>query len=111
MTATEIRMLPLDDGGPAYPQPCTSEGHAANSPFPMAGGGVSVRDFFASSVVLTNEDLPDNHLAEIMIGRKQPNPNDDPINCWIWHDDVEALIRGMKADAMIRERSINRPAS
>lgn len=36
------------DGGPAFPQPCTENGYAANSPFEVAGGGMTLRDYFAA---------------------------------------------------------------
>jgi hypothetical protein len=36
-----------NDGGPAFPQPCTEGGYAANSPYNIAGGGMTLRDWFA----------------------------------------------------------------
>ena len=47
------------DGGPAYPQPCTSEGHAANTPWGIAGGGLSRRDWFAAVAPHDELGLPD----------------------------------------------------
>lgn len=41
----------VDDGGAAFPQPATSEGHAANSPWGIAGGGMSLRDYFAGQAL------------------------------------------------------------
>lgn len=37
-----------EDGGPAFPQPSTGDGYAANSPYGIAGGGLSLRDYFAA---------------------------------------------------------------
>jgi len=38
----------LDDGGPAFPQPCTEGGHAGNTPWGIAGGGMSQRALMAA---------------------------------------------------------------
>lgn len=50
-------------GGPAFPQPCTKDGYAANSPYSMAGGGMSLRDYFAGQALvglLSNSTLCQN---------------------------------------------------
>lgn len=39
------------DGGPAFPQPATDDGHACNTPYQMAGGGMSMRDYFAAAAL------------------------------------------------------------
>ena len=39
------------DGGPAFPQPCQKDGHAANTPWGIAGGGLSIRDWFAGQSI------------------------------------------------------------
>jgi hypothetical protein len=39
------------DGGAAFPQPCTSNGYQANSPFEVAGGGMTLRDYFAAKAI------------------------------------------------------------
>jgi hypothetical protein len=41
----------IKDGGPAFPQPCTDQGYSANSPYDMAGGGMSLRDYFAAKAM------------------------------------------------------------
>lgn len=41
----------IDIGGPAFPQPCCDTGHAANSPYGIAGGGISIRDYFAAAAL------------------------------------------------------------
>lgn len=40
-----------NEGGPAFPQPCTENGYAANTPYGMAGGGMSMRDYFAAKAL------------------------------------------------------------
>lgn len=40
-----------DKSGPAFPQPCTENGYAANSEFEVAGGGMSLRDYFAAKAI------------------------------------------------------------
>jgi len=50
----------MKDGGPAFPQPCTDQGYAANTPYDMAGGGMSLRDYFAAKAmqgVLANSEF------------------------------------------------------
>ena len=41
----------MKDGGPAFPQPCTNQGYSANSPYDIAGGGMSLRDYFAAKAM------------------------------------------------------------
>lgn len=41
-----------DKSGPAFPQPCTENGYAANSEFEVAGGGMTLRDYFAAKAML-----------------------------------------------------------
>lgn len=40
--------MSTNDGGPAFPQPCTEGGYSANSPYGIAGGGMTLRDYFAA---------------------------------------------------------------
>lgn len=47
----------INDGGPAFPQPCTELGYAANSPWNVAGGGLSLRDYFAVHAPGLPQDL------------------------------------------------------
>ena len=50
----------MKDGGPAFPQPCTDQGYAANTPYDMAGGGMSLCDYFAAKAmqgVLANSEV------------------------------------------------------
>ena len=47
----------IEDSGPAFPQPCCDSGHAANSPYGIAGGGISVRDYFAAHAPAMPPDL------------------------------------------------------
>ena len=41
----------IDDGGNAFPQPSTADGHASNNPFDIAGGGMTLRDYFAAKAM------------------------------------------------------------
>ena len=36
-----------NSGGPVYPQPCTSDGNPANTPWGFAGGGLTKLEWFA----------------------------------------------------------------
>lgn len=40
--------MSTNDGGPAFPQPATQDGYATSSPYGMAGGGMTLRDYFAA---------------------------------------------------------------
>lgn len=44
--------MSINNGGPAFPQPCTEGGYSANSPYGIAGGGLSMRDYFAAMAML-----------------------------------------------------------
>lgn len=43
--------MSTNDGGPAFPQPCTEGGYSANSPYGIAGGGCSMRTYFAAKAM------------------------------------------------------------
>lgn len=61
--------MSTNDGGPAFPQPCTEGGYSANSPYGIAGGGLSMRDYFAAKA-----------LQGLMANKSNPlhfNPEDD----------------------------------
>lgn len=36
---------------PAFPQPCTSYGYASDSEYQIAGGGMTLRDYFAAKAL------------------------------------------------------------
>lgn len=40
-----------DKSGPAFPQPCTENGYASNTEFEVAGGGMTLRDYFAAKSI------------------------------------------------------------
>lgn len=40
-----------DKSGPAFPQPCTENGYASNTEFEVAGGGMTLRDYFAAKAM------------------------------------------------------------
>jgi hypothetical protein len=66
----------IKDGGPAFPQPCTESGHAANSPFGIAGGGLTLRDYFAAAALsgiladptVGNDDVTVSEKADVRLG-------------------------------------------
>lgn len=83
------------DGGPAYPQPCTELGYASKSPYGIAGGGISVRDYFAAKALIgifqstrmmeaicrsDADEIPTQiskaafDVANAMLAARQPNP-------------------------------------
>lgn len=54
------------NGGPAFPQPCTENGYAANTPYQIAGGGMDMRDYFAAHALAgmcSRSDILFGHLA------------------------------------------------
>lgn len=40
-----------NNGGPAFPQPCAENGWASNNEYGQAGGGLSLRDYFAAKAM------------------------------------------------------------
>ena len=78
----------INDGGPAYPQPCTSEGYAGNTPYGVAGGGMTLRDWYAGMAL--QGICASNPIIK---GLSQGTPADDLCKlCYIL------------ADAMIKQR-------
>ena len=114
-------MSDINDGGPAFPQPCTEGGHAANSPYPIAGGGLSVRDWFAAMtpsdrIQFVYSDFLSRAANEKLVGRKYPaleNHSDATPEQKIAYQideakfrmELDAAIRYMSADAMLAARS------
>jgi hypothetical protein len=85
-----------DNGGPAFA--CAAdEGYQP---------GMSLRDYFAASVSFSyEEDLPPTHEKLVaFMGRDIPGVEDQEGRVK-YYADVEAKIRGIKADAMLAERS------
>ncbi|MEE4463881.1 hypothetical protein V2S84_17530 [Azotobacter chroococcum] len=44
-------MSEKNNGGPAFPQPCAENGWASNNEYGQAGGGLSLRDYFAAKAL------------------------------------------------------------
>lgn len=100
----------IDDGGPAFPcQPVMIEG-VLRWPSESDFGGMSLRDYFAANVAISDDDYPDSGSSEI-VGRERPDCHDSPLGWLKWYADLDAIIRGIKADAMIRERKRTQPAA
>ncbi len=57
------------DHGPAFPQPCTNEGHAANTPWGIAGGGLSIQDWFAGQALIGILSRGDHDLSTSEYGQ------------------------------------------
>jgi hypothetical protein len=101
----------IDDGGPAFPVndvrgiPIDTEAEMVRLVF-----GMTLRDYFAASVrideYLTNAESKWHYdkLGQILTGRECPNALDDPFEHARWWIEVDAHIRFMAADAMIKAR-------
>jgi len=55
-----------DKSGPAFPQPCTENGYAANSEFEVAGGGMTLRDYIAIRAMQSVSLAMDNNEQELI---------------------------------------------
>lgn len=86
-----------NDGGPAFPNPNDCK---------LGEEGMSLRDYFAATVAISENDFPDLPVASSkMIGSLCPNNSTENPEEWVrWVAAVEALIRYAKADAMLAER-------
>lgn len=94
--------MKVSDGGPVFPQPLfDSSGERVGY-----NHGVSLRDWFAGTVNITDADFPGSSKASSeMLGLRQPENSVKSPKEWIeWIAAVEAFIRYKKADAMIAER-------
>lgn len=80
-----------NEGGPAFPQPCTENGYAANTPYGMAGGGMSLRDYFAAKAISAAWDAYDKGYC---------GTDDDRINV-----EIVAEAAYSMADAMLKARN------
>ena len=91
-------MTKANDGGAAYPQMDAEPGFNASE------RGMSLRDWFAGTLQLTSDDFPGNmDSAQKLVGRELP-PHGSIEEVLAWRYELEAKIRGMKADAMLAER-------
>lgn len=65
---------------------------------------MTLRDIFAASIKLDDSDWPST-IARVgtLIGRPRPR-DDEVIEIQVWIADVEAKLRYIKADAMLRAR-------
>jgi len=88
-----------DDGGPAFPRDSFRDGEAG---LLITQNGMTLRDWFAGQVCITGESSPD-FMAGI-VGRRCPGTCADPIERLKFEAEYEAIVRGIKADAMLSER-------
>lgn len=88
------------DGGPAFPQPCTENGYAANSPYQMAGGGISMRDYFAAKAMQGMMAVPDDQRYG---DRADQSLSVEEWQAWCVSGLVEHAYR--VADAMLKVRN------
>jgi hypothetical protein len=88
-------------GGPAFPEPCTSDGNPANT-----RTGMSLRDYFAAHVIIPEAGLSLEHM-ESLKGEARPKHDSVSATEWYkWEAEAEALYRYMQADAMLKARNL-----
>lgn len=89
----------INDGGPAFPVQDASSYRAH---------GMSLRDYFAIHVKIEESDITMSG-AETLIGRRHPVPEygkaADPVAVAQFYSDVEAALRYMRADSMLKARA------
>lgn len=86
----------MDDGGPAFPQPATSEGHAANTPWGFAGGGMTLRDYFAGQAM-------QGMLSDPKVGYKQGELDGDEVVAKAAVGFADALLAELRRTASVNE--------
>lgn len=82
-----------NDGGPAFPETPLSGGHL----------GMSLRDYFAAHAHIHIYDDPNEVYYSGATGVEVPTTN-DPVSWAQFWADVEAKLRYMRADAMLKAR-------
>lgn len=91
-------MNQIDDGGPVFPVQDFSM-HQAH--------GMSLRDYFATHAKIEEGNITMSG-AEALIGRRHPTPENgkgaDPVAVAKFYSDVEAALRYMRADSMLKAR-------
>jgi hypothetical protein len=95
----------MKDGVPAFPTTSQNyDGHGV-----PCSDGMSLRDYFAAAKVSYKGFLPeDNHeYHEAVVGRPMP-PEENVVERLVWCAEVVARVRYIFADAMLREREIDR---
>lgn len=95
-------MSETSDGGPAFSGGLLGDnfGTQAGKPYEP---GMSLRDYFATHIGTGGQ--VNQITAEILAGRPMPLQDGDIENYLTFWFDVEAKLRYMRADALIRERS------
>jgi len=99
-----------EDGGPAFPSPLERYLNEKDEYAYRGGEGMSLRDYFAAAVEIKESDHPDTFvLVEVLLGRPMPAPEAD-LRGWLeFWAEYEAMVRGIKADAMLAERAKDKP--
>lgn len=91
-------MNTLTAGGAAFPQPCTHNGYPASSQYGYAGGGITIRDYFAAKALAGMLSCEDNRTC----------PADKRESTEKWRDELYALYAKTAyryADAMLMVRN------
>jgi len=90
------------DGGPAFSMPSGPEPRM-NS-VTHYNEGMTLRDYFAAAIQDEAEDYGMAFKVAFMV-RPCPDWSTDPVGCLQWEAEWRAKWRGIRADAMIAERS------
>lgn len=88
----------INDGGPAFPtgEKIDNSGHIER----YMVGGMTLRDYFAANLA-SEVTISDKEIAETLVGREWPSSDIEVIQ---FAFDLDARLRYMKADAMLRAR-------
>lgn len=92
------------DGGPAFPSKRFAVNDEERDELGYAPiDGMTLRDWFAGQVTI-DPDYSKSFMEKI-VGRPIPGFSDDPLGRLRFEADFEAILRGIKADAIIAERA------
>ena len=89
------------NGGPVFPI-CVELGDGSYKQL----YGISLRDYFAAAIAdEADAEYFASQIKEAALGRACPPWQADPLGCLQWNADWRAFWRGMRADAMLKERA------
>lgn len=91
----------FDDGGPAFSGGLLGQNFGAQAGKPYEPG-MSLRDYFATHIGTGGQ--VNQITAEILAGRVMPDIGENVEGYLSFWFEVEAKLRYMRADALIRER-------
>lgn len=93
-------------GIPAFPQTSIDRGCGLETADSYGLGGMDLRDYFAAHVSVSDDYA--QSIKEALVGRACPSWASQKLEYLAFEAEFEARLRGLKADAMLKERQRDR---